>query len=133
MTPILPSFTGHVPPILQRGVSPTLKVNSTQWGVNTNVAAPVYILNPEEPLFAEIGKRFLEELIDTFGTDHLYSADTFNEMNPPTNDPAYLHNVASKVYGAMADVDPQATWVMAGLDVPRPCLLLAGAADACPL
>ena len=35
-------------------------------------------------------------------------------MNPPTNDPAYLHNVASKVYGAMADVDPQATWVMQG-------------------
>lgn len=113
MTPILPSFTGHVPPTFKERF-PDAKVNSTQWGVNTNVAAPVYILNPEEPLFAEIGKRFLEELIDTFGTDHLYSADTFNEMNPPTNDPAYLHNIASKVYGAMADVDPQATWVMQG-------------------
>lgn len=113
MTPILPSFTGHVPPTFKDRF-PAAKIDSTQWGINTNVAAPVYILNPEEPLFAQIGKRFLEELIETFGTDHLYSADTFNEMTPPTDDPAYLHNIASKVYGAMADVDPKATWVMQG-------------------
>ena len=113
MTPILPSFTGHVPPSFKSRF-PEAKVDSTQWGINTNVAAPVYILHPDEPLFAEIGRRFLEELINTFGTDHLYSADTFNEMTPPTDDPSYLQKIASNVYGAMVDVDPDAVWVMQG-------------------
>ena len=113
MTPILPSFTGHVPPSFKKHF-PEAKIDSTQWGINTNVAAPVYILNPEEPLFAEIGKRFLNELIQTFGTDHFYSADTFNEMTPPTDDPSYLQSIASNVYGAMCDVDPEAVWVMQG-------------------
>ena len=50
MTPILPSFTGHVPPSFRKRF-PEAKVHSTQWGINTNVAPPVYILDPSEPLF----------------------------------------------------------------------------------
>ena len=113
MTPILPSFTGHVPPSFRKRF-PEAKVHSTQWGINTNVAPPVYILDPSEPLFAEIGKRFLGELIATYGTDHLYSADTFNEMLPPREDPEYLNAIASKVYGSMSEVDDRAVWVMQG-------------------
>jgi alpha-N-acetylglucosaminidase len=113
MTPILPSFTGHVPPSFGAHF-PQAKVNTTQWGVNTNVAAPVYVLDPNEPMFAEIGERFLRELIDTYGTDHLYSADTFNEMMPPTNDSLYLHGIARGIYRSMERVDPAATWVMQG-------------------
>lgn len=113
MTPVLPSFTGHVPPSFVEKY-PDAKVGATQWGVSTNVADPVYILDPDEPMFKEIGKRFLKELIKTFGTDHLYSADTFNEMIPPSQEYDYLNNVAENVYGSMADVDPEAVWVMQG-------------------
>ncbi|PST83806.1 alpha-N-acetylglucosaminidase [Pedobacter yulinensis] len=110
MTPILPSFTGHVPPSFKDRF-PHIKVNTQQWGINV---APAYVLNPETPMFKEIGKKFLEELIKTFGTDHLYSADTFNEMTPVSNDSTYLGGMARKIYESMAAVDPQATWIMQG-------------------
>ncbi len=49
-----------------------------------------YILDPEDSLFASIGKRFLKTQAKLFGTDHLYSADTFNENEPPSDDTNYL-------------------------------------------
>jgi alpha-N-acetylglucosaminidase len=74
----------------------------------------VSILDPEEELFTEIGKMFIQEQTALYGTDHFYSADTFNENTPPTNDSTYLAQMSAKVYSAMHDVDPQAVWVMQG-------------------
>ena len=113
MTPILPSFTGHVPPSFTNHY-PDAKVNLVQWGEQCNIAPPAYVLDPEEPMFMEIGKKFLEKQTRMFGTDHLYSADTFNEMTPPTNDSTYLNHIARNVYNAMAEVDNEAVWVMQG-------------------
>ncbi len=110
MTPILPSFTGHVPPSF-KDKFPDIKVNTQQWGINV---APAYVLNPETPMFKEIGRKFLTELINTFGTDHLYSADTFNEMTPISNDSTYLNGMAKKIYESMSAVDTQAVWIMQG-------------------
>lgn len=50
----------------------------------------VDLLNPKDPLFQEVGKRFIKQLIQDFGTDHYYNADTFNEMVPSSNDSQYL-------------------------------------------
>ena len=109
MTPILPAFTGHIPPAFAEKF-PNSKIKKTSW-----VGFPeVNILDPNEPLFTEIGKRFIEEEIKTYGTDHLYSADTFNENTPPTNDSTYLSNISQKVYQSMSAVDPEATWIMQG-------------------
>ncbi len=109
MTPILPSFTGHVPPSFKEKY-PLAKLKKTSW-----VGFPeVYILDPNETLFTEIGKRFIKEEVKTFGTDHLYSADTFNENTPPTDDSGYLNDVSKKVFQSMTLADPQATWVMQG-------------------
>ncbi len=109
MTPILPAFTGHVPPTFSEKY-PAAKVNRTTW-VNFD---PVAILDPDEELFDEIGRLFLQEQTALYGTNHFYSADTFNENVPPTNDPDYLHDISAKVYKAMSDVDPEAVWVMQG-------------------
>ena len=109
MTPILPAFTGHVPPTFQNKF-PEAKIKKTKWGD----FSPVCILDPSEPLFTEIGKRFIEEEIKVYGTDHLYSADTFNENTPPTKDSVFLNDVSRKVYQSMASADPQATWIMQG-------------------
>jgi alpha-N-acetylglucosaminidase len=109
MTPILPAFTGHVPPSFRQKF-PKAKLKKTNW----QGFADVYILDPEDSLFTLIGNRFTRELIRTFGTDHLYSADTFNENTPPTNDSTYLNDISHKVYQAMASVDPKAVWVMQG-------------------
>ena len=109
MTPVLPAFTGHVPPTFEQKF-PDVKVRKTEW-VNF---PEVSILDPEEELFTEIGKMFIQEQTELYGTDHFYSADTFNENTPPTNDSTYLAQMSAKVYSAMQDVDPDAIWVMQG-------------------
>lgn len=109
MTPILPAFTGHVPPAF-KDKFPQSKLKKTQWTTFPNV----YILDPNDSLFTVIGKKFIEEETKTFGTDHLYTADTFNENTPPTNDSTYLNDVSKKVYQSMALADPKAKWIMQG-------------------
>jgi len=109
MTPILPAFTGHVPPSFQSKF-PEVKVNKTSW-----TAFPeVNILDPNEPIFTEIGKRFIEEETKVYGTNHLYTADTFNENTPPSKDSMYLNDVSQKVYQSMQLADPEAKWIMQG-------------------
>ncbi len=45
---------------------------------------------------------------------HLYNIDLYNEMNPSSNDPAYLKSISSAVYGALKAADADAVWVMQG-------------------
>jgi len=110
MTPVLPAFTGHVPPSFpQKFPSAHCKITNWKNGFNDT-----YLLDATDPLFAEIAGKFLAEQTALFGTDHLYSADTFNENEPPSDDPAYLAGLSSKIYDGMHQADPDATWVMQG-------------------
>ena len=110
MTPVLPAFTGHVPPGFQQHF-PTARLKRVNW---TNGFADTYILNAEDPLFEVIGRKFLETQTRLFGTDHLYSADTFNENEPPSDDPAFLAALSRRLYESMHQADTSATWVMQG-------------------
>lgn len=110
MTPVLPAFTGHVPASFQKKF-PQVVLRKTNWDAGF---PDVYILDPHDPMFVLIGKMFLKEEIKTFGTDHLYSADTFNENVPPTSDSSFLDKVSKQVLSAMTGVDPEAVWVMQG-------------------
>lgn len=110
MKPVLPAFTGHVPASFKK-FFPTAKLKKTNW---ENDFDDTYILDANDPLFAEIGKKFLETQSGIYGTDHLYSADTFNENTPPSDDPAYLSALSSKVFEGMKAADPDAVWVMQG-------------------
>lgn len=110
MTPILPAFTGHVPPTF-KDKYPEAKVKRLNWEGRFD---DTFVLEPDDPMFRKIGNLFMEEQIATFGTDHLYGADTFNEMYPPSNDSTYLSQISHAVYRSMADVDPEAVWVMQG-------------------
>lgn len=110
MKPVLPAFTGHVPASFTR-YFPNAKLKKTNWG---NGFGDTYILDANDPLFTEISRRFLEKQRQVYGTDHLYSADTFNENEPPSDDPAFLSDLSRKVYDGMKSADPEATWVMQG-------------------
>jgi alpha-N-acetylglucosaminidase len=110
MKPVLPAFTGHVPPSFIK-YFPNAKLKKTNWG---NGFTDTYILDSEDPLFAEIGRKFLETQTKFYGTDHLYSADTFNENEPPSDEPEFLSALSRRVYEGMKAADPQATWVMQG-------------------
>ena len=109
MTPILPAFTGHVPPAFPE-MFPDAKVRRTSWVNFPEVA----ILDPDEELFTEIGRMFIEEQTKIYGTDHYYTADTFNENLPPLRDSSFLSGMSGKVYSSMSGIDPEAVWVMQG-------------------
>lgn len=109
MTPVLPAFTGHVPPAMEEKF-PDVKIRKTNWVTFPEVS----ILDPEEELFTEIGKMFIEEQTKLYGTNHYYTADTFNENLPPSNDSLFLNGISEKVYHSMKDTDSLAVWVMQG-------------------
>ena len=110
MKPVLPAFTGHVPSAFKKKY-PQAKLKATNW---TNGFGDTYILDAEDPLFAELGKKFIKKQTQLFGTNHLYSADTFNENEPPTDEPAFLSKLTAKIYDGMKQADPEAIWVMQG-------------------
>jgi alpha-N-acetylglucosaminidase len=110
MMPVLPAFTGHVPAAFKKKF-PDAKLKATNWN---NGFADTYILNSQDPMFAAIGKRFLQTQTKLFGTDHLYSADTFNENEPPSDEPSYLSQLSASVYEGMHNADTAAVWVMQG-------------------
>lgn len=110
MKPVLSAFTGHVPAVF-KDKYPKAKVKKTNWDAGF---PDVYILDPEDPMFETIGKKYITMQTSTFGTDHYYSSDTFNENIPPTNDSTYLSDMSKKVYHSMSAADPDAVWVMQG-------------------
>lgn len=110
MKPVLASFTGHVPASFVARF-PGAKVKKTNWGAGFE---DVYILDPADPLFEKIGQQFIAAQTAEYGTDHFYSADTFNENVPPTDDSTYLSQMSKKVFASMAGADPKAIWVMQG-------------------
>jgi alpha-N-acetylglucosaminidase len=110
MKPVLPAFTGHVPSAFKKKF-PQAKLKATNW---KNGFEDTYILDSEDSLFGLIGKQFIKTQTKLFGTDHLYSADTFNENEPPSDDTGYLAKLSGRLYKSMVEADPESVWVMQG-------------------
>ena len=110
MTPVLQGFTGHVPAAMKEKFPRAKFRRLPSWCKFPGT----WFLDPMDPLFERVGKAFVEEQTRQFGTDHLYASDTFIEMSPPSDDPAFLEAMGKAVYGAMKAGDPEATWVMQG-------------------
>ncbi|MFH1743610.1 MAG: alpha-N-acetylglucosaminidase [bacterium] len=108
MMPVLQGFTGHVPKAVKEKF-PNAKLHQIHW-----IEWDSYFIDPLDPLFQRIGKIFLETQQRDFGTNHLYAADTFIEMTPPSDDPAFLTNMGKTLYETMKAADPEAIWVMQG-------------------
>ncbi|MBE2998917.1 alpha-N-acetylglucosaminidase C-terminal domain-containing protein [Nocardiopsis sp. HNM0947] len=102
MRPVLPSFTGHVPPQL----APERTTPRTWHGFVTEV------LSPSDPLYARLAEQVTRCQIDLLGTDHRYAADPFIEMPPVETDPAYPGTVAGATLAGLTAADPEAVWVL---------------------
>ncbi|MET9240418.1 alpha-N-acetylglucosaminidase TIM-barrel domain-containing protein [Nonomuraea sp. NPDC003709] len=103
MTPVLPAFTGHVPPEL----ASTARAGRRLWqGFET------WVLDPADPLYERIGAEITRAQIKLFGTDHLYAADPFIEMIPIDADPAFPGAVAAATLAGLQAADPDAVWLM---------------------
>ncbi|HTM30410.1 MAG TPA: alpha-N-acetylglucosaminidase [Vicinamibacterales bacterium] len=111
MKPVLQGFTGHVPESI-RDVFPNAKIHQTgDWSAGFS---GTWFLDPLDPLFQRIGTLFVRRQTELFGTDHLYAADSFNEINPPTDDSTFLAGMGHTVYESMHAADPEAIWVLQG-------------------
>ena len=110
MTPVLQGFTGHVPEAMKKHFPQAEFRQLPSWCEFPGTT----FLDPMDPMFEQVGKAFVEEQTREFGTDHLYASDTFIEMSPPSDDPAFLEAMGKAVYGAMKAGDPEAKWVMQG-------------------
>ena len=110
MKPVLPAFTGHVPAAFRQRF-PKAALKTTNWH---NGFGDTYILDSRDPMFSRIGERFIRTQTRLYGTDHLYSADTFNENEPPSDDSAFLSALSARIYEGMKQSDTAAVWVMQG-------------------
>ncbi|HET7025624.1 MAG TPA: alpha-N-acetylglucosaminidase [Gemmatimonadales bacterium] len=111
MTPVLQGFTGHVPGSITQ-VFPAARIHRTgDWSAGFS---GTWFLDPLDPLFQRIGRRFIERQTELYGTDHLYAADPFNEIDPPSNDSTFLAGMGHAIYSSMASADPKAVWLLQG-------------------
>ncbi|WOO40634.1 alpha-N-acetylglucosaminidase [Rubellicoccus peritrichatus] len=116
MSPIVPAFSGHVPPAFVKKYPESKTYRLAHWG-GLEPEKASYLLDPKDPLFAVIGKKFLECYEETYGQANMFLADSFNEMLPPVskeNKNAELAEYGEAIYQGIKGHDPDATWVLQG-------------------
>lgn len=110
MKPVLPAFSGHVPEALGK-VRPDAKITKlSSWGGFSDEYRS-FFLDPMDPLFKEIQKKFLTKQNQLYGTNHFYGIDPFNEVDPPSFEPEYLNAVSETIYSSLTAVDTNAKWI----------------------
>ena len=92
-----------------RNQFPGAKLQKITW-----VEWNTFVLDPLDPLFPASPRRSWRSRRSCSARDHLYAADTFIEMTPPSGDTNYLAGIGRAIYDGMAATDPQAVWVLQG-------------------
>ena len=114
MSPILPAFAGYVPKAWAQKYKSADAMQMVPWGGFHET----WWLNPNDENFARLSKRFIELYTKTFGDGEYYLADSFNEMRPPVkageDKNTVLKAYGKKLYDAISNAKPNATWVMQG-------------------
>lgn len=109
MRPVLQAFTGHVPQATAQRF-PKAKLHQIKWVGEWHST----LLDPLDPCFSRFATVFLEEQRKLYGSDHLYAADTFIEMTPPSGESDFLAATSRAIYEGMSKTDPEAVWVLQG-------------------
>ena len=108
MRPVLQGFTGHVPEAIIKKY-PNAKSQTINWG-----EWETHLLDPNDQLFKKMAALYLQVQNKLYGTDHIYAADAFIEMIPPSGELDYLADLSKAIYDGMAQVDSQAVWLLQG-------------------
>lgn len=140
MKPVLPAFAGYVPKAFAERHPEARIYQMREW----EGFPGTYWLDPSDPAFARIAKRFIALYNETYGPGQYYLLDAFNEMVPPIAEdgsdarqatygdstantaaaraaalPVEVRNTRLAAYGdrlfkSVTDAAPDATWVMQG-------------------
>lgn len=129
MMPIKQGFSGYVPLALERHY-PEAKIYKRTW---FNIGEGTAQLDPLDPLFARVGRIFLEQQQRLLGIDHHYAVDPFHEGVLPSKDPEYQERVGQGIFEVTRATDPDAiiamqTWslhkgVLKGIPADRSLML----------
>lgn len=115
MTPIVPGFSGFVPPAVAR-LKPGTELSTFEWGGFSDDKKS-HFLSPDSPLFAEISHRFVSEWEKEFGKAKYRLVDSFNEMELPAAGAAretFLANYGNRVHTLLEESSPGSVWVLQG-------------------
>ncbi|MFB9080715.1 alpha-N-acetylglucosaminidase [Flavobacterium procerum] len=115
MHPVVPAFSGYVPKAFAEK-HPEAKITELKSWSGGGFAS-TFLLDSKDPLFKQIGKRFIEIYTKMYGKSNFYLADSFNEIEPPVtehNKYEELSNYGSAVYETINEAAPGAVWVMQG-------------------
>lgn len=110
MRTVLPAFAGHVPQAIKR-IFPDADIRSLGEWAGFKEPYTCWFLDPMDPLYSRIQKRFLEIQEEMYGTDHIYGIDLFNEVTPPSWEPDYLARVGRQVCESLVSADKDAVWL----------------------
>ena len=113
MKPVLHSFSGSVPMVFKEMHPEAAITHVSNWG-GFGGHYRCWFLSPEDPLYAEIQKAYIEEQTALFGTDHIYGLDPFNEVDAPSWDAETLSSMGRAFYGSLEAADPDAVWLQMG-------------------
>lgn len=110
----VPAFAGHLP-VQFREVFPNANFSVVErWNSFPDKYCCPLFLDPIDPLFQEIGAKFLQTFTKKYGTNHIYFSDPFNEVQPRLAEAEYLKDVSNSIYSAMKSVDDKAIWLLQG-------------------
>lgn len=115
MHPVVPAFSGYVPKAFAEKY-PRSKISELKSWSGGGFES-TYLLDSKDPLFKEIGKRFIEIYTQFYGKSDFYLADSFNEITPPVSKEykyEELSDYGSTIFQAINEASPKATWVMQG-------------------
>jgi len=115
MTPVLPCFTGFVPPAIRRVLPNAMVVNGSSWGALPTQYTNVTFLQPLDPAFTMMQKSFISKQTALYGNiTHIYTLDQYNENNPESGDLEYLRSVSHTTWQSLKAADSDAVWMMQG-------------------
>ena len=114
MTAVLPGFGGHVPNAIVKRYPNASVSRLPNWCHFNQSYCCVYLLDFQDPLYKVIGKAVIREMINEFGTDHIYNIDSFNEMTPKSGNASYLTNASRLTYEMIQEEDNAGIWMMQG-------------------
>jgi alpha-N-acetylglucosaminidase len=116
MQPVVPAFSGFVPPALDRHRSGVVTQKLASWA-DFDKSCQTQLLSADSPLYSEIGGKFIEEYRKEYGQFHFYLSDSFNEMEVPVTALGRYRELAQygeAVYKSITAGDPNGVWVMQG-------------------
>ena len=115
MHPVVPAFNGYVPKAFA-DKHPGSKISELKSWSGGGFES-TYLLDAKDPLFKEIGKRFIEIYTKFYGKFDFYLADSFNEITPPVSEEhkyEELSDYGNAIFETIDEASPGATWVMQG-------------------